>query len=57
MERKQQISQDWYTRHAREFIQNRAVLFVDRLVELDETKSEIKYRRMNKRGEVAYLQE
>ena len=49
LERKQQILQDWYTRHARVFIQNRAMLFVDRLIELSAKTPEIKYRRMNKR--------
>jgi len=49
LERKQQILQDWYTRHAKAFIQNRADLFVDRLVELGAKTPEIKYRRMNKR--------
>jgi hypothetical protein len=49
LERKQQILQDWYTRHAKVFIQNRSELFVDRLIELGARKPEIKYRRMNKR--------
>ncbi len=49
LERKQQILQDWYTRHARVFIQNRAELFIDRLIELGAKTPEIKYRRMNKR--------
>jgi len=48
-ERKQQLLQDWYTRHARVFIQNRVSLFVNRLVELGAKAPEIKYRRMNKR--------
>jgi len=49
LERKQQILQDWYTRHAKVFIQNRSELFVDRLIELGARTPEIKYRRMNKR--------
>jgi len=49
LERKQQILQDWYTKHARVFIQNRVKLFVDRLIELGAKTPEIKYRRMNKR--------
>ena len=49
LERKQLILQDWYTRHAKVFIQNRSELFVDRLIELGARKPEIKYRRMNKR--------
>jgi len=49
LERKQQILQDWYNRHAKVFIQNRAELFVDRLIELGAKTPEIKYRRMNKR--------
>ncbi|MBA4386142.1 MAG: M48 family peptidase [Anaerolinea sp.] len=46
---KQQILKNWYTRHARVFIQNRVRLFVDRVFELSAQKPEIKYRRMNKR--------
>jgi len=49
LERKQQILQDWYTSHARVFIQNRAMLFVDHLIGLSAKTPEIKYRRMNKR--------
>ena len=49
LERKQQLLQDWYTRHARVLIQNRVSLFVDRVFELGAQKPEIKYRRMNKR--------
>jgi predicted metal-dependent hydrolase len=49
LKRKQLILQDWYTRHARVFIQSRAKLFFDRLVELGGKTPEIKYRRMNKR--------
>lgn len=49
LERKQQILQGWYTRHARVFIQNRATLFVDRLIELGVKTPEIKSRRMEKR--------
>ena len=48
-ERKQQILHDWYTSHARVFIQNRVKLFTDRLIELSAKTPEIKYRRMNKR--------
>lgn len=46
---KQQVLQDWYTRHARVFIQNRVSLFVDRVIVLGAKNPEIKYRRMNKR--------
>jgi predicted metal-dependent hydrolase len=49
LERKQQLVQDWYTRHARVLIQNRVSLFVDRIFELGAQKPEIKYRRMDKR--------
>lgn len=48
-ERKQQLLQDWYARHAKVFIQNRVGLFVDRLIEFGSKTPEIKYRRMNKR--------
>ena len=49
LERKQQILQDWYTGHARIFIQNRSELYVNRLIELGAKIPKIKYRRMNKR--------
>lgn len=49
LERKQQLLQDWYTRHARVLIQNRISQFIDRVFELGAQKPEIKYRRMNKR--------
>ena len=46
---KRQILQDWYTSHARVFIQKRIELFVGRLIELGAKTPEIKYCRMNKR--------
>ena len=49
LDEKQQLLQNWYTGHARVFIQNRAALFVDRIIELGAKTPEIKYRRMNKR--------
>jgi predicted metal-dependent hydrolase len=47
--RKQQLLQDWYTRHARVLIQNRVSQFIDRVFKLGAHKPEIKFRRMYKR--------
>lgn len=48
-ERKKHLLQNWYTRHAKEYIQNRVSLYIDRVFERGAQKPEIKYRRMNKR--------
>jgi len=48
-ERKKQLMQDWYTRHANVLLQNRVSLYVDRVFDLGAKKPEIKFRRMNKR--------
>jgi predicted metal-dependent hydrolase len=48
-ERKKQLLQDWYSRHARVLIQNRVSLYIDRVYELGAQKPEIKFRSLKKR--------